>query len=150
MPARTAKDIMHPRLSLPQKEPGHSLINRLLSSYPGLPVVDDEDRVVGIVTEYDVFDALVNNRTIHEFSAESIMGCGHMEHEGVCNEPVSVSQNTPVDRVLEIMYKEKMSILPVVENEKNRRLVGIISRKNLISALAERNFWPEHEFQIRA
>ena len=150
MPARTAKDIMHPKLSLPQKEPGHSLVNRLLSPYPGLPVVNDEDQVIGIVTEYDVFDALMNNRTVHEFSAESIMGCGHMEHEGVCNEPVSVSQDTPVEKVLEIMYKEKMSILPVVENERNRRLVGIIARKNLISALAERNFWPEHEFQRRA
>ena len=149
MQARTAKDIMHPRLSLPMKEPGRSLVNRLLSPYPGLPVVDDEDRVVGIVTEYDVFDALMNNRTVHEFSAESIMGCGHMEHEGVCNEPVSVSQDTPVDRVIEIMYKERVSILPVVENEKNRRLVGIISRKNLISALAERHFWPEQEFQRR-
>ncbi|MDA8325518.1 MAG: CBS domain-containing protein [Nitrospiraceae bacterium] len=149
MPAMTAKDIMHPRLSLPQKEPGHSMVNKLLSSYPGLPVVNEEDQVVGIVTEYDVFDALMNNRTVHEFSAESIMGCGHMEHEGVCNEPRCVSQDTPVDKVLEIMYKEKLSILPVVKDDKGRKLVGIIARKNIISALAERNFWPEHEFQKR-
>ncbi len=150
MTAMTAKDIMHPRLSLPQKEPGQSLVNKLLCSYPGLPVVNENDQVIGIVTEYDVFDALMNNRTVHEFSAESIMGCGHMEHEGVCNEPHCVAQDTPVDKVLEIMYNEKLSILPVVKDEKNRQLVGIIARKNIISAVAERNFCPEHEFQKRA
>nr|MDA8085946.1 CBS domain-containing protein [Nitrospiraceae bacterium] len=74
MTAMTAKDIMHPRLSLPQKEPGQSLVNKLLCSYPGLPVVNENDQVIGIVTEYDVFDALMNNRTVHEFSAESSMG----------------------------------------------------------------------------
>ena len=150
MPASTAKDIMHPRLSLPEKEPGMSLVNKLLCSYPGLPVVNDDDEVVGIVSEYDVFDALMNNRTVHEFSAESIMGCGHKEHEGVCKEPVSVSQNTPIDKVLEIMYTQNLSILPVVESDRSKKLVGIIARKNIISALAERHFWPEHEFQKRA
>ncbi len=150
MPAITAKDIMHPRLSLPQKEPGRSLINKLLCQYPGLPVVNEDDEVVGIVTEYDVFDALMNARTVNEFSAESIMGCGHMEHEGVCNEPVCVSQGTPIDKVLEVMYKQKMSVLPVVESDRSKKLVGIIARKNIISALSERNFWPEHEFQKRA
>ena len=150
MTATTAKDIMHPRLSLHQKESGKSMIDKLLCSYPGLPVVNDEDEVVGIVSEYDVFDAIMNNRTIHEFSAESIMGCGHREHEGVCKEPVVVSQNAPIDKVLEIMYSQNLSILPVVESDRSKKLVGIIARKNIISALAERNFWPEHEFQKRA
>ena len=149
MPATTARDIMHPRLSLSEKEPGESLVKKLLCSYPGLPVVNDDDEVVGIVSEYDVFDALMNNRTIHEFSAESIMGCGHKEHEGVCKEPICVPQNTSVDKVLELMYKQNMSILPVVESGTSRKLVGIIARKNIISALAERHFWPEHEFQKR-
>lgn len=150
MPAMKARDIMHPRLSLQQKEPGQAMINKLLCSYPGLPVVNDDDEVIGVVTEYDVFDALMNNRTIYEFSAESIMGCGHKEHEGVCAHPVSVPQDTPIDQVLHLMYNQNLSILPVVESGKSNKLVGIIARKNIISALAEKHFWPEHEFQKRA
>jgi CBS domain-containing protein len=41
---------------------------------------------------------------------------------------------------------KSLSVLPVVSE---RKLVGIIARKNLMNALAERGFWPEHEFQKR-
>jgi CBS domain-containing protein len=44
------------------------------------------------------------------------------------------------------MYSLGFSILPVV---KNKKLVGIISRKNIINAMAEQGFWPEHEFKKR-
>ena len=71
----TAKDIMHPRVSLPAKMAGLELIEKLMSPYPALPVVDDDLHVLGVVSEYDVLTALKEGRTIHEFSAESLMSC---------------------------------------------------------------------------
>ena len=76
-----AKDIMHPRLSLSIKDKGNDLVKKLLASYPALPVVNDNLEVVGIVSEYDVLDALKKKRTIHEFSDESLMGCGMQNTE---------------------------------------------------------------------
>ena len=108
-------------------------------------MVNDNLEVIGIVSEYDILDALKEGRTIHEFSAESIMSCGHAEHE-VCSTPVTVTPETPIDDIVEIMYSLRFSILPVV---KNKKLVGIISRKNIINAMAEQGFWPEHEFKKR-
>ncbi len=140
-----AKDIMHPRVSLHAKTPGQELVERLMSPYPALPVVDDDLRVIGVVSEYDVFTALKEGRTIHEFSAESLMTCGHAEH-GVCDTPVTVTPNTTIEDIVDLFISRNISILPVVENGK---LVGIIPRKNIINALAEKGFWKEHEFRKR-
>jgi len=140
-----AKDIMHPRVSLPANEKGIELLKKLMCPYPALPVVNDNLEVIGIVSEHDILDALKEGRTIHEFSAESIMSCGHAEHE-VCSTPVTVTSETPIEDIVEIMYSLRFSILPVV---KNKKLVGIISRKNIINAMAEQGFWPEHEFKKR-
>lgn len=142
-----AKDIMHPRVSLPAKMSGQELVEKMMCSYPGLPVVNDKLEVIGVVTEYDVFGALEEGRTIHEFSAESLMTCGHAEH-GVCGKPVTVTPSTPIEDIVDLFYanSHSVSILPVVEKKK---LVGIISRKNIINALAEKGFWQEHEFRKR-
>lgn len=144
MSSITAKDIMHPRISLPASMKGQELVERLMCGYPGLPVVNDNLEVLGVVSEYDILEALKEGRTIHEFSAETIMSCGH-EHE-VCNTPVTITPQTPIKKIVDLMYDQDLDILPVVEGKK---LVGVISRKNIINAMAEQGFWPEHEFQIR-
>lgn len=141
-----AKDVMHPRLSLYIKENGVNLVKKLLAGYPGLPVVNDKLEVVGIVTEHDILGALKEKRTIHEFSAESLMGCGHSEH-GVCKEPLTISMDASIDDVVGIFYRERVPVLPVVDDKK--RLIGIISRKNIITAMIEEGFWPQAEFQKR-
>lgn len=142
-----AKDIMHPRISLPAKMKGEELIGKLMCPYPALPVVNDNLEVIGVVSEYDVFGALEEGRTIHEFSAESLMTCGHSEH-GACGSPVTVTADAPIEAIVDLFYRNSssLSILPVVEN---KRLVGIIGRKNIINALAEKGFWKEHEFKKR-
>ena len=143
-----AKDIMHPRVSLYVKDKGDVVVNKLLVNYPALPVVNDDREVVGIVSEYEVLDALKEHRTIHEFSAESIMSCGHAAHSGVCTEPLTISMNTPIEDVAMTFYEKRVSILPVVDDEK--KLIGIIARKNIIVAMAEHGFWPQAQFQKRA
>ena len=143
-----AKDIMHPRVSLYVKDTGDVVVNKLLVNYPALPVVNDDREVVGIVSEYEVLDALKEHRTIHEFSAESIMSCGHAEHVGACAEPLTIPMNTPIDDVAMTFYEKRVSILPVVDDKK--KLIGIIARKNIIIAMAEHGFWPQAQFQKRA
>jgi CBS domain-containing protein len=56
-----ACDIMHPRLSLPQKAAGPDVIKKLLAEYPALPVVNENQEVVGIVSEYDILDAATSS-----------------------------------------------------------------------------------------
>jgi CBS domain-containing protein len=142
-----ALDVMHPRASLPASTAGPELIEKLMGAYPALPVVNEALEVLGVVSEYDVLRAIKEGRTIHEFSAESLMTCGHPEH-GSCGKPVSVAPDAPLDAVVDLFLGNgsSLSVLPVVSRKK---LVGIIARKNLMVALAEKGFWPEHEFRKR-
>ncbi len=144
-----ARDIMHPRFSLSAKLHGRELISKMTSNYPALPVVNENLQVIGIVSEHDILDAMEEGRTINEFSAESVMSCGHAGHADVCATPLFVTPDTSVDEIVDILYKEHFSILPVVESRESKKLVGLISRKNIMNALAEEGFWPEHEFQKR-
>ena len=140
-----AKDIMHPRVSLQAKEKGQELVKKMMCGYPGLPVVNDNSEVIGVVTESDVLAAVIEGRTIHEFDAETIMTCGHSEHN-VCAAPVTVTADAPIEDIVGLMHEQGLSVLPVVDG---KRLIGIISRKNIINALAEQGFWHEHEFKKR-
>jgi CBS domain-containing protein len=138
---------MFPRVSLYAKEKGSELVKKLMINYPALPVVNDNLEVIGIVSDYDVLDALNEKRTVHEFSAESLMSCGHAEH-GVCTEPLTISANMLIDDIVNTLYKERVSILPVVDEKK--KLVGIITRKGIINAITELGVWPDVEFRKRA
>ena len=142
----SARDIMYPRLSIPAKAPGPDVVKKLLSEYPALPVVNEDHEVVGIVSEYDILDAIKEGRTVHEFSAESIMSCGHIDHTDVCNTPISVSPDTDIENLVEIFFGQRISVIPVVDKKK---LIGIVTRKSIIIAMAEEGFWKEHEFQQR-
>jgi CBS domain-containing protein len=138
---------MFPRVSLYAKDKGSELVKKLMINYPALPVVNDNFEVIGIVSDYDVLDALNEKRTVHEFSAESLMSCGHAEH-GVCTDPLAISANMPIDDIVNTLYKERVSILPVVDEKK--KLVGIITRKSIINLITELGFWPDVEFRKRA
>ena len=139
-----AKDIMHPRISLHAKDKGDDVVKKLMCSYPALPVVNDNLEVIGICSEYDVLSALKQKRTIHEFSAETLMTCGYAG--STCPPPISVQQDASIDEIVDVMHSTKFLVLPVVNGKK---LVGIINRKNIINALAEKGFWPEADFQKR-
>ena len=76
------------------------------------------------------------------------MSCGHAAHSGVCAEPLTISLDTPIEDVAMTFYEKRVSILPVVDDEK--KLIGIIARKNIIVAMAEHGFWPQAQFQKRA
>ncbi|HSB51793.1 MAG TPA: CBS domain-containing protein [Dissulfurispiraceae bacterium] len=144
---RTARDIMHPRVSLHAKDTGEDIAKKLMSPYPALPVVNDRTEVVGIVSEYDVLSALAEGRTVHEFSAQSIMSCGHAGHtDEPCKTPLTVTPVTSIQKIVDTFVKQNVTLLPVVDKGK---LVGIISRTNVINSLAEKGFWPGSEMKKR-
>jgi CBS domain-containing protein len=74
------------------------------------------------------------------------MSCGHIDHADVCTEPITVSKDTTIEDIVEIFFGQRISIIPVVDKKK---LVGIVSRKCIMNAMAEEGYWPEHEFQQR-
>jgi CBS domain-containing protein/gamma-glutamyl:cysteine ligase YbdK (ATP-grasp superfamily) len=88
-----------------------------------VPVEDDERRLVGLVTSRSVM-RFVSER-IARGAVEPVAVSAIMEPD-----PVTVSPNTLTINAVELMRREGVSCLPVVENE---RLVGIVSEHDFMS-----------------
>ena len=110
----------------------------------GLPVVDERNRIVGIVTEGDLLrrSELGTNRQRTRW-VELLIGPGRLAHDYVeaharnvgevmSPEVAYVSAADALRDVVRLMEKRHVKRVPVLENG---RLVGIISRANLVRAL---------------
>ena len=111
----------------------------------GLPVVDAKGKIVGMVTEGDLLRRTETGterrrpRWLEFFigagrlAGEYAHAHGRKIEEVMTPKVVSIDPTTALDTVVGLMEKHRIKRLPVVEDGK---LVGIVSRANLLSALA--------------
>ena len=89
-----------------------------------LPVLDDEQRLVGIITDRDVRLAMNSPLILRErWQDETLLDTVTAE-SCMTAEPVTVSPDTPAYQAGEMLATYKFGALPVVEGES---LVGILS-----------------------
>ena len=124
-----ARDIMNKIATAAKKNTiGRDLAIKLLSGmYSGLPVVDDKGKVVGVVSEFDLLKAIKEGKKLEQVTAEEIMS----------KKPVCVTENTPVDEIIDLMTKHNIIRVPVLRND---NLVGVISRCDILSSIVEPEF----------
>jgi CBS domain-containing protein len=93
---------------------------RLLSQHriSGLPVINPDQIVVGVVTEYDVISK--EGQTVGDIMSRGV---------------ISVTPDTDLEDVGQILVHERIKRLPVLDHG---RLVGIISRADLVREVALR------------
>ena len=111
----------------------------------GLPVVDQQGQVIGMVTEGDFLRRSETGTVRHRPSwLEVLMSTGRLAEEYVhthgrkvdevmSRSPHTVSEETSLEEVVRTMERERIKRVPVVRGGK---LVGIITRANLLHALA--------------
>jgi len=120
---------------------GLLLVNRISAA----PVVDDSGKMVGIVSEGDLLRR-GENRTEHErpwwlkllmgrefLAAEFIKEYGRKVADVMTREVISAEPDTPVTDIATLLERHRIKRVPIVQNGK---IVGIVSRANLIQALA--------------
>jgi CBS domain-containing protein len=110
----------------------------------GLPVVDNTGTLVGILTEGDLLRRAElgtqkrRPRWIEfligpgRLASEYVSACGRKVHEVMTTPVHTVTQDTPLTDVVKIMESRQVKRLPVV---RDNRVVGILSRTNLLRAL---------------
>ena len=112
----------------------------------GLPVVDAGGAIVGMLTEGDLLRrAETGTERRRPRWLELLLGPGRMardyvhSHAGkvgdvMTRDVITVGPGTPIEEVAELMERRRVKRLPVVEEG---RIVGIVSRANLLAALLE-------------
>jgi CBS domain-containing protein len=142
-----AKDIMtSPVVSV---EPDASVLQAvrimLQRRVSGLPVVDREGGLVGIVTEGDFLRrAETGTQRRRARWLEFLLGPGRLADEYtrshgrkvsemMTRDPERVAEEAPLADIVRLMEKRRIKRLPVV---RGRHVVGIVSRANLLHALA--------------
>ncbi len=93
----------------------------LAGEFNGLPVVDDNDYVVGIVTAIDILKAIQSGHKLNAMAAKDIM----------TPNPSVVKQDTPINDIIGIMVKKEIELVPVVEDNTNK-IVGVVARLDIL------------------
>ena len=88
-------------------------------NFGSLPVVESHGTLVGIVSEYDLLQAMIEGRDLRKILATEIMSA----------HPVSVTEDQTLAQVAELFQDRYITRVPVVRNKK---LVGILARRDLL------------------
>ncbi len=149
-----AKDIMTTPVITVTKDDTLSTVAVKLEEYniSGMPVVDDEGRVIGIISEFDLikiseeldvkfgrylFTSLSPttslDRITHLCRALSSISTTRVS-EIMTRDVVTVESDVSLEKISQLITKRRINRLPVVEEGK---LVGIITRNNLLKGLVD-------------
>jgi CBS domain-containing protein len=120
---------------------------RLLAEHDvsALPVIDDDENVVGVISEADLIhrpeigtekqrswwlEAVTPASTL---AGEFAKSHGRRVEEVMSTDVVSASEDTPLGEIATLLERHRIKRVPIL---RGGRLVGIVSRSNLIQALA--------------
>jgi len=143
-----ASAIMTPRvISISSDATVVRAIRTLLQNHvSGLPVVEADGTLVGIVTEGDLLRrAEIGTEKMRPRWLELLVGPGQLAEdftrshgrkvaELMTSTVVSVPENAPLEDVVRLMERHRIKRIPVV---KDGKIVGIIGRANLLHVLAQ-------------
>ena len=142
-----AGDVMtRPAATLRDDAPLGDAIELMLErDVSGLPVVDGFGRLVGMLTEGDLLRRVEVGTDAHHRSGwwdflrnpaadagEYVRTHSRAVGDVMTRNPVSVTEGTPLDDVVELMEKKRIKRLPVLRDDE---IVGIVSRSDLLRAV---------------
>ncbi|MCD6389183.1 MAG: CBS domain-containing protein [Desulfobulbaceae bacterium] len=148
----TAKDIMTTEVITVKPDLSVEKLAEILweNKISGVPVLDDDDTLVAVVTENDLID---QTKKIHIPSVITLLdsvifleSAEKMEKQikkitgatvgDICAEKlISVSEETPLNEIATIMAQKGAHTLPVLCGDK---LVGVVGKSDIIRTLAKK------------
>jgi CBS domain-containing protein len=142
-----ARDIMTTNVVTVGTEAPILAVARVLAEHriSGVLVVDTQNKVVGIITEGDLLrrselgterersfwrELFVSDK---RYATEYVQAHGTTAGAVMTRHVVHLSPDTPIAAIVDLFEKHRIKRAPVIDNG---RLVGIVSRGNLVQALA--------------
>jgi CBS domain-containing protein len=96
------------------------LASFMMEGFGSVPIVDDQNKLLGIVSEFDLLTALQKGKKLSEVSAGDIMTAN----------PVSITKDTEVVTLINILQNNHLIRVPVVDAV--GKLIGIVSRRDIL------------------
>ncbi|MDO9535368.1 MAG: CBS domain-containing protein [Bacillota bacterium] len=115
----------------------------------GIPVVDGNGKLEGIVSEWDVIrlkrklhlpdyiqllEAMLNNAHPEEFDTDIARSLELLVKDFMTKKVITVTENTSMAEVTRLMVEHKINRIPVVRGDK---LIGIVTRRDAIQAMGK-------------
>ena len=119
------KNIVAARASTTAREIGTKL---LIGNFNGLPVVDNNIKLIGIVTAFDIFRAIRQGKNLDSLRAIDIM----------TKNPMAVKQDTDINEVIDIILQRHIILVPVIDD--NRKLIGLVGRPDILKQNLNQKF----------
>jgi CBS domain-containing protein len=93
----------------------------LAGEFNGVPVVDDNGAIIGIVTALDILRAIQGGKKLNAMLARDIM----------TPNPSTIKRDTPLEEIIRILVEKEIVLVPVVE-ENNNKLIGVVARLDIL------------------
>src|SRR3989344_8463806 len=141
-----AKDIMTKEVVSVRPDTNLLDVAKILAehNFDGVPVIDGDSKVVGIVTEYNLINKTsavhlptlqVILRNLPQFKAEE----SHFQQEilslkvlDIMNkDPLTVQADTPYNEVINL-FKDHHKVNPIPVVDKDHKIIGVISRFDVL------------------
>ena len=124
-----AADVMQkPVLAATPRASLRDVASQLVSNeFTGLPVAASDGRVLGVISEADIIRKLLEGKKLENLTAS----------EAMSGPPITVDANASLEEVMKALEDFRILRVPVTSEN---RLVGIISRSDVIRAILEPEF----------
>ena len=115
-------------ISINENKTTYNAIKLLTTNNIGaLPVINDNMELSGIISERDIIREISNNLSVNfkKSNIKSIM----------TSKVITINKNTKSETIMDIMSKNKIRHIPIVEN---KLLIGIVSIGDVVKRLLEK------------
>ncbi len=147
----TVRDIMEIDVPAVYPEDPIEQVVRVLRDHelPGIPVINEGGRCVGIITEADLimagekedlhlphyielFGGFVFLESTKKFEERLRKAIGWLAQDVMTEDPITIEPDAPIGEAARVIARHKHNRIPVVEHG---RLIGVVTRIDVLDAL---------------
>ena len=149
---KTVAEVMtRDSITVKAKTPLHEAIKLLAEKrISGLPVVDDDGKLIGIISETDlmwqkagvtppayfmIFDSVIYLTNPIDYKRDLQKALAQTVGEIMSEKPITISPDKPLTEAAKIMRDRKIHRLPVLDD--SGQIVGILTLSDIIREMAE-------------
>ncbi len=96
------------------------LASYMMQGFGSVPIVDNANKLLGIVSEFDLLASLRKGKKLEEVTAGDIL----------TENPISVTKDTDMMTLVDVLQNNHLIRVPVLDNV--GKLIGIVARRDLL------------------